>query len=184
MRWRVALMGMLALAVTGCGKLGPAPPPVLVEASQVEPQIYWASDLNRRRVSIDGYIGFDNGRDGQAIAIGQVLTTRPNGQGEELMRFDLGQGAGPNQLNLPILSRERFVPNAPETITFDLAGATFQDSAGKPHPLREKARVTGRLIYFGVNGAGLIADDDSRSPTGKRFKPRLVDLVLETPPAG
>jgi hypothetical protein len=182
MRLRLVLAGALALLATGCGKVGPAPPPVLVEASQVEPQIYWASDLNRRRVSIDGYIGFDNGPAGQAIAIGQVLTTRPNGQGDELMRFDLENGSGPNQLDLAVLSRERFVPNAPETITFDLAGSTFQDSAGKPHPLRQKVRVTGRLVYFGVGGAGLIADDDSRSPTGKRFKPRLVDLVLETPP--
>ncbi len=181
MRLRVALVGMLALIATGCGKVGPAPPPVLVEASQVEPQIYWASDLNGRRVSIDGYIGFDDGPGGQAITIGQVLTTRPNGQGDELMRFDLETGAGPNQLNMAVLSRERFVPNAPETITFDLARTTFQDSAGKPHPLREKVRVTGKLVYFGVSGAGLIAEDDSGSPTGKRFKPRLVDLVLETP---
>ena len=183
MRWRMAMAGMLALAAAGCGRSGPPSPPVLVDASQVETQVYWSSALDGRRIAMDGYIGFDNGPTGQAIALGEELTSQPYGRGDELIRFDLEQGAGPNQLQLPVLERKTFpgMPGAPATITFDMARATFQDRAGKVHPLDEKVRVTGRLVYVRL-GAGLLSDEDSRSPTGRRFKPRLVDVALEAPP--
>ena len=183
MRFQLILLGALALAMSGCGKAEPPAPPVHIEPSQAERMIYQASDLNGRRIELDGYIGFDNGADGKAIAIGQVLTTDRDGRGDQLIRFDLKQGTEANQLNLPVVKRERFVPNAPEVITFDLDKATYQDSAGKPHPLGDKVRVTGKLAYVSLGKTGLISDPDPGSPDGRRFMPRLTDVVLEVPPS-
>ncbi len=181
MRFQLILLGAVALAMSGCGKSEPPAPPVHIEPSQVQRMVHQASDLDGRRIELDGYIGFDNGANGQAIAIGQVLTTDRDGRGEELIRFDLKQGAEANQLNLPVISRDRFVPNAPEVVTFDLRKASFQDSAGKAHPLSDKVRVTGRLVYLGLGNTGPLSDPDPSSPSGRRFKPRLTDVVLVSP---
>lgn len=74
-------------------------------------------------------------------------------------------------------------PNAPATITFDMARTTVQDVSGKPHPLGERVRVTGRVTYQAVRGAGLMWDEDARSPTGKRLKPMLTEVIVEPVPA-
>ena len=180
MRWRMVVLAVLA----GCGKAPPMGPPVVVDASRIEPMVYWSSDLNGRRVSLDGYIGFDNGGAGEAIAIGEELTTQPLGRGDELIRFDLPRGEGPNQLRLHELGRETFAaaPASGEVTTFDPALTTFQDSAGKAHALDEKVRVTGTLVYPRLGDVGLLSDEDRRSPNGRRFKPRLEDVVLEAAP--
>jgi hypothetical protein len=181
MRW---LAVVLVLGLAACGKPPPAGPPVVVASSDTEQKLYWASDLNNHLVSLDGYIGFDNGKDGQAIAIGEVLSTQRNAQGKELIRFELERGERPNQLNLPVLSEEHTLgnPNLPMVTTFDIGRTTWQDKDGKPHPLGAKVRVTGRLVYLRVGNAGLWSDEDSSSPTGRRFKPRLTDVVLEPSP--
>lgn len=183
----VVLLGALMLApllsLGGCAKPRPAGPPVTVEPSQVEQRIYWASDLIDRRVSIDGYIGFDNGPNGQAIAMGPELNSQPFARGDTLIRVDIERGEKANQLNLPVLERQTLagVPNAPATLIVDLAKGTWQDSAGKAHPLSEKVRLTGTLDYARVQNVGLISDPDSRSPNGRRLQPRLTDVVLEEP---
>jgi hypothetical protein len=181
MRW-LAMAAVLTLAA--CGKPAPAGPPVVVASSDVDQKLYWASELSDHLVSLDGYVGFDNGKDGQAIAVGEVLSTQAYGRGKELIRFELERGAGPSQLNLPVLSEEHTLgnPNLPMITTFDVSRATWQDQDGKPHPLTAKVRVTGRLAYLRIGNAGLMSDEDSSSPTGRRFKPRLTDIVLEPAP--
>lgn len=142
MRLRMAMAGVLTLVATGCGKSGPPPPPVLVDSSQLETKVFWSSDLENRRIVIDGYIGFDNGPTGEGIALGPELTSEPFGKGEELIRFDLDRGAGPNQMQLPVLERrsDPGMPSAPQVLIVDIGRATFQDSAGKPHPFRDRVR--------------------------------------------
>lgn len=181
MRLRMTLVGALALA--GCGESRPAQPTVVVEGSQVETLVYWSPALDGRRIAIDGYIGFDNGPTGQAIALGPELTSQPYGKGDELIRFDLERGDGPNQMQLPVLETRTMpsIPAAGAVEIIDVGHATFHDSAGKVHPLDDRVRVTGRLVYARLGGAGLLSDEDRRSPTGRRLKPRLVDVVLEAP---
>lgn len=171
--WAVA---GLTLSVSACAR--PAEPPVLVEAAQVEPMLHQASDLSGKRVAIDGYLGLDNGQGGQGIAIGHVLTSRPRGRGDELMRLEVPEGTGPGQLNLPVVSEEGMpgFPGAGTVRTIDMSRAEWRDSAGAAHPLTERVRVTGRVVYVGI-------DQDPGSPTGKRFNPRLADVTLDAPPA-
>lgn len=183
MRLAWAAAGLMALAVAACDKVEQAPA-VLIETSQVEPMIFGSADLKGRRVSLDGYLNFDNGPYGQAIAMRPQLRTRPNGAGEALIGFDLEHGEGPNQLHLPVLEKEKIpgLPAAPEILTIDVAKATFQDKAGVAHPFRDRVRVTGRLMYSGDRKTGPIGEDDPSSPTGKRFKPQLIDVELEAAP--
>jgi len=181
MRVRAAVLGAMALAVSACGK--PAAPPVLVEAGEVEPRVFWGHDLEGQRIAVDGYIGLDNGPNGDAIAMGQVLTTQPMGAGEQLLRFDLRRGDGPNQVNFPVVSSRPIAETPMRVQTVDLSKATFHDRAGASHPLSDKVRLTARLRYERVKGY-LLSDDDTRSLTGKRFKPRLTEIVLEPSPVG
>jgi hypothetical protein len=183
MRWGLASLGAVALLV-GCGPVKPADPPVLIEPSQIEGKLLWSSALHDKLVSVDGYITYDNGVRGDAIAMGPQLNSAPMGGGNELVRFMAERGDGPNQLKLavvsqgPILGRE----GLPETITFDIAKSTFQDKAGQAHPLSAKVRVTGTATYVRVGDAGFWSDPDAESPIGRRFKMRLTDVVLEAPP--
>ena len=182
MRLRMAMAGALALLAAGCGKPRPPLPPVVVEPSQLDQLVYWSPDLDGRRIAIDGYIGFDNGPPGQAIALGPELTSQPYGKGDELIRFDLARGEGPNQLQLPVLETRSLlnIPAAGSWDIVDVGRATFSDAAGKAHPLSDEVRVTGRLVYIRAGAAGLLSDEDARSPTGRRLKPRLVDVTLES----
>ena len=182
MRLRMAMAGALALAAAGCGKSGPPGPPVVVAPSQLDQLLYWSPGLDGRRISIDGYIGFDNGPTGQAIALGPELTSQPDGKGDELIRFDLERGEGPNRMQLPVLET-RSLPSVPAAGTWDIVDVgrtTFSDSVGKAHPLGDEVRVTGRLVYIRAGAAGLMSDEDARSPTERRLKPRLVDVALES----
>lgn len=177
---RAALPVLLTLALTACAPAAPSGPPVEIQPSQAEHLLQFSSDLSRKRVALEGYVFFDNGRNGEAIAMLPELRSGPAGAGETLIRFDIDYGPGPNQLDLHELSREKppGFPGAPETITFDLSKATWQDGAGKTHPLSEKVRLVGRVEYVRLGNAGLLSDEDARSPTGRRFKPRLVDVEL------
>ena len=77
---KLGVVGILTLAATGCIKpAAPQQPPVEVDSSQVETLVYWSPKLDGRRIVIDGYIGFDNGPNGDAIALGPELTTEPFG---------------------------------------------------------------------------------------------------------
>jgi hypothetical protein len=177
---RLTLLAFLVLATAGCGPVAPAAPPIEIQPSQAESLLQFSSDLNRQRVVMEGYVYFDNGRAGEAIAMGPELRSAQDGAGEPLVRFEIEYGEAANQLNLKAQKRELLpgVPNAPETLVFDPTKATWQDAAGKAHPLSRKLRLTGRLEYIGINNVGLLSDEDSRSPTGRRFKPRLVDVDL------
>ena len=183
MRLTVTMLGVLAL-MAACAKAPPPGPTVVVQPSQVEALLDWSSDLSERRVAIDGYIGFDNGPSGQAAAMGPELTTAPNHGGDPLIRVEIERGEGRNQLNLPVLSRQTlaWAPQAPATLIVDLSHATYKDAAGTPHALDSRVRVTGRLSYVHLGDAGLMSDPDAASPTGRRFKPRLVDVALEPAP--
>lgn len=182
-RWAVS--GLVALAVAGCAKPEPKAPPVALQPSQVESLVYWSADLNGQRVSMEGWVHFNNGEDGRAIAIGPELRSQPRGDGERLIFLDVENGEGPNQLHLPVVHTETIkgMPGAPQILTIDAAKATYQDTAGVAHPLGGKMRVTGKLRYVRAGKAGLWSDADTRSPTGRRFKPKLVDVVLEAPDA-
>ncbi len=70
MRARIALALGLTLAAAGCGRSGPPAPPVAIEASELDTRVNWSSDLDDKRITLDGYIGFDNGPTGHAIALG------------------------------------------------------------------------------------------------------------------
>lgn len=181
MRARMALALALTLTVAGCGKSGPPPPPVAIEPSELDSKVYWSSDLDDHRITLDGYIGFDNGPTGHAIALGPELTSQPFGRGDALISFDLEQGDQPNQMQLPEVERHTLqgVPAAPAVVIVDVAHATFKDAAGQAHSFDEKVRVTGRLSYAGF-GSNLMTDEDARSPNGRRFKPRLIDVSLES----
>lgn len=182
MRFHLILFGVL-LALSGCGKAEPPLPPVDIQPSQIEQKVYWSSDLNGRRIVIEGYVGFDNGPRGDAIAMGPELTTEPYGKGDPLLRVEIERGVGPNQINLPVLERKTMAgfPAAPAVLTVDLSKATLQDATGKARRLGQRIRVTGKLEYVRVENLGLISDPDPRSPTGRRLKPRLTDVVLEAP---
>jgi hypothetical protein len=183
MRLRMIVAVLVMLAATACARTEPPSPPVPLEPSELDRRVYWAADLNGKLVSIEGYIGFDNGPDGQAIAVGPELTTEPLGEGDELIGLDVKRGDGPNQLQAPVLETKTMAnfPAAPPVLVLDVGRATFKDQAGKAHPLREKVRATGRLTYIRVGDVGLWSDEDSRSPTGRRFKVRLTDVVLDEP---
>lgn len=181
---RIAVAGLLALTLAACAKPRPQGPPVHVEPSQLESMVFWASDLADRQVSVDGYIGFDNGPSGQGAATGPDLMTTPDGHGDGLIRFEAEQGKGPNQMDLPVLERRTMpsIPAAPAFLVIDMTHAAWQDAGGKAHPFSEKVRVTGRLTYLRVGAAGLWSDEDASSPTGRRFKPRLTDVTFEPIP--
>ncbi|CAN5393690.1 hypothetical protein BH09PSE1_BH09PSE1_02360 [soil metagenome] len=183
MRARSTMIAALALAASACGPKTPEAPPVLIEGAQAR-SLYWSGDLDGQRIALDGYVNLDNGPTGDAIAMGPQLTSRPQGRGDELVAFDVARGEGPNQLNLPVLKTSAALPGVPaagETLLIDMTAATFQDSAGKPHKLREKARVIGRLVYPRFRGH-VVSDEYARSPTGRRFRPVLTDAVIDVAP--
>ncbi len=175
MKFFILAAGLFGLVA--CGR--PTEPPIVLETAQVESKLRDASDLNGRRVSIDGYIGLDNGAGGQAIAIGQVLTTVPGGQGDTLIRLNLPQGKSAGELNLPVVGEETIpgMPGAPKILTLDLSRGEWRDTQGLAHPLSDQVRVTGTVAYVGV-------EDDASAATGKRFNPRLTNVTLDKPPAG
>ena len=163
------------LLLSACG--APEEPPVLVEPSHVEPLLRISAELDGRRVAIDGYIHIATAPGHAAVAMLYTLTSRPRGQGDDLILFAAERGSAANQIDLPVLSRESVpgMPGAPDILTVDLADARFQDSAGTAHSVRDKVRVTGRL----QSGAGV---EDERSRTGRRFRPRLVEVTFEPAP--
>lgn len=172
-----------ALLLSACGGREPEEPPVLIEAAQVKPLLYWSADLAGRRVMVDGYVDLDNGPTGDAIAMRPRLTSRPRGLGDALVSFEVERGTGPGQLNLPVVETRGFtnLPAAGEVVIVDLRNARFQDSTGASYPLTEKVRVTGRVAYRSLSGQPMGTEDD-RSPSGRRFDPRLTDVTLEVAP--
>jgi hypothetical protein len=180
---RAALPMLLALAISGCDQVAPSGPPVEIQPSQAEAMLHQTTDLDGKRVAIEGYVFFDNGQRGEAIAMGPELRSSPNGGGEPLARFEMAYGPGPNQLDLHEVSKERpgGIPEAPEILTFDLAQVTWQDAAGASHPLSQKVRLTGTVRYAGFKRSGPVSKDDAGSPTGKRYWPMLKKVVLDVP---
>lgn len=170
---KIVVMLALGALLTACDQR----PPVEVDPGSVEPQLYWSRALQDRRIAIEGYINFDNGADGQAIAIGPELRSSPGGGGDKLIRFDAKLGAGPNQIGSPNMKTEPMFKDAPrgvpEVVTFDLATLTFQDAQGASHPVGQRVRVVGRVRYAAS------IENDPRSPTGQRFTPFLTQVVLE-----
>ncbi|NJC41071.1 hypothetical protein GGQ87_001329 [Brevundimonas alba] len=165
-----------ALWLSACG--APEAPPVLIEASQVKPLLEFSDELDGKRVMLDGYIHIDDGPDEEGgIAILYTLTSRPRGQGDDLILFEAERGTAANQVDTPLISQRSIpqMPGAGEILLVDLKNAKFQDTAGVAHTVRDKVRVTGRVASF----SGV---DDDRSPTGKRFRPRLTDVTFEAAP--
>lgn len=177
---RFVLPLLATLSLTACAPAAPGGPPVEIQPSQAEAMLRQASDLDGKRVAIEGYVHFDNGRNGEAIAMGPELRSSPWGGGEPLARFEMEYGPGPNQLDLHEISKEKpkGFPGAPEIMTFDPAKASWQDAAGASHSLSQKVRVTGVLRYAGFSRTGPVSEDDPASPTGKRFRPILTKVVL------
>lgn len=168
--------GAAALWLSACG--APEAPPVLVEAAQIKPMLQFSRELDGQRAAVDGYIHIDDGPPGSGgAAMVYTLTSRPRGQGDDLILFAAERGAGPDQIDLPVLGRETIpqMPGAGEILLVDLKNARFQDSAGAAHSVRDKVRVTGRV----ASGAGT---RDDRSPTGQRFRARLTDVTLAAAP--
>ena len=184
MRRHFGLMSV-ALTLAGCSWQSPPESPVEIAAGQVRESIRWSADLDGRRVSIAGYIDFDNGPTGAGIAPAPRLTSRPFGAGDELIMFFVEEGKGANQLDLPVLKSTNidWVPGGFEVRAIDMTHASFQDSAGVAHPFSTKVRVTGRLVYHHVRKF-VVSEADPRSPTGRRFNPRLTDVGLEAVPVG
>ena len=165
-----------AFWLSSCG--APEAPPVLVEAAQIRPMLHYSRELDGQRASVDGYIHVDDGPPGSGgAAMVYTLTSRPRGQGEDLILFAAERGPGPDQIDLPLLGRETIpqMPGAGEILLVDLKNAHFQDSAGAAQSVRDKVRVTGRV----ASGAGTT---DARSPTGQRFRARLTDVTLAAAP--
>lgn len=174
---------LIALVLSACGPVAPSGPPVEIQPSQAEAMLRQSTDLDGKRVVVEGYVFFDNGQAGEAIAMGPELRSSPNGGGEQLARFETGYGAAANQLDLHVISKEKpaGIPGAPEIMTFDPTKATWQDAAGATHPLSQKVRLTGTVRYAGYRRSGAVSEDDPNSPTGKRFYPRLTKVVLDVP---
>lgn len=164
----------IGVLVTGCG-VKPEEPPTLIERSQITPLLEHSREYNGHSVSVDGYVHIDDGPGGAAMVY--TLTSRPGGQGEDLIRFEAERGTESNRLDLPVLKREPQPDWAGggETLLVDLANGRFIDGAGEAHSVRNKVRVTGELM----SGPGL---EDARAPTGWRYRPRLVDVSFEAAP--
>lgn len=180
MHLRPALL-LLTLTLAACGAVAPSAPPVEIQPSQAQAMLHQATDLDGRRIAIEGYVHFDNGRNGEAIAMGPELRSSPSGGGEPLARFDLEYGSGPNQLDLHEISKEKpkGFPGAPEIMTFDPTQATWQDAAGASHPLSRKVRVIGTVRYAGFTRTGPVSEKDASSASGQRFRPTLTKVVLD-----
>lgn len=177
---RPALPILMALTLTACGQPAPSEPPMEIQPSQAEALLHQTTELDNKRVAIEGYVFFDNGQQGEAIAMGPELRSSPNGGGEPLARFETKYGAAPNQVNLNAVPKKMAgLPEAPEIITFDPSKATWQDAAGATHPLSQKVRLTGTVRYAGYKRSGAVFEEDTSSPTGKRFHPRLTKVVLD-----
>jgi hypothetical protein len=175
MRKSLTAMG-LALLLAACSQR----PPTLIDAAGVEPQLYWSRTLDHQRIALDGYINFDNGPGGQAIAVGPELRSAPGGGGDRLIGFNAPFGAGPNQIGSPDLHTHPMFANAPhgvpEVVTFDPATLTWRDAAGAPHPLSQRVRLVGEVGY------ALSVEPDPRAPNGQRFTPFLTDVELTPAP--
>lgn len=178
---RPALPILLALVLTACGQAASSGPPLEIQPSQAEALLHQTTELDGKRVAIEGYVFFDNGQQGEAIAMGPELRSSPNGGGEPLARFETEYGPGANQLDLHVLSKDKpeGFPGAPEIMTFDPTKATWQDAAGATHPLSQKVRLTGTVRYAGYSRSGPVFQEDTGSPTGKRFHPRLTKVALD-----
>ncbi len=177
---RPVLPTFVVLALAACAPPAPAAPPVEIQPSQAEAMLHQATDLDNKRVAIEGYVYFDNGQHGEAIAMGPELRSSPSGGGEPLARFEMDYGPGPNQLDLHETKKGKppGFPGAPEIMTFDPVKATWQDATGASHPLSQKVRLTGTVRYAGYSRSGPVSEDDAGSPTGKRFRPVLTRVVL------
>lgn len=180
---RPALPILLALVLTACGPVAPGGPPVEIQPSQAEAMLHQTTDLDGKRVAIEGYVFFDNGQRGEAIAMGPELRSSPAGGGEPLARFQTEYGPGPNQLDLREATKEEIkgFPEAPPVITFYPTKVTWQDGSGASHPLSQKVRLIGTVRYAGFRRYGPISQEDASSSSGKRFKPVLTKVVLDVP---
>ena len=99
-------------------------------------------------------------------------------------------------MKLHVLDSRTFAaaPAAGEVTTFDPALTTVQDSAGKAHPLDEKVRVSGRLVYVWLGDVGLLRDEDRLEMLEDSFEYAretilfsligLHELMLELPDMG
>jgi hypothetical protein len=167
------LMMALGAVLSACNQR----PPVEVAQSTVEEQLYWSRSLQNQRIAIEGFISFDNGPDGRAIAAGPELRSSPNGSGDRLIRFDAKFGSGPNQIGAPGMTTQEMFKDAPkgvpEVVTFDPRTLTYQDAQGAPHPIGERVRLVGQLRY------AVSIENDPRSPTGQRYLPFLTHVVFE-----
>jgi hypothetical protein len=159
-----------AVWLSACGG-APETPPVLIEPSQVRPLLQLSNELDGKRVSVDGYIEVSNGFASQGAST-YTLTSRPRGQGEDLIRFSATRGAEANQMDTPALNRPGSLGGV-ELI--DVKKAGYRDASGAVHSVQDKVRVTGVLDSGDAEAYG-------RSPTGQRFRPRLRDVTFEVAP--
>lgn len=176
----LCVLGLLA----GCAKQADTTPPVVVDQIDIERTLYWSSDLKGKRVAVDGYVNLDNGPTGAGIALGPQLTSQPGGRGEPLINFEAERGTEPGQLDLPVMETRTYeqFPNAPAVDLVDMSRASYRDDAGVAYPISRRVRVVGRLAYATWSNGYLVSDAEPRAPTGRRLKPRLLDVHFEPAP--
>lgn len=170
-------IAILALAVLGACNQGP---PVEVNTGTIEQTLYWSRSLQGKRVAIEGYIGFDNGPEGKAIASGPSLRSQPYGAGQTLLMIATEFGGGPNQISAPGMKTGPMFggasAGAPDIVTFNPNEMVYHDDKGGSHPINHRARAIGRVEY------AIDIQKDPRSPSGHRFRPFLTRVTLEAPP--
>jgi hypothetical protein len=172
-----------ALLLVGCtqnqpGQLLKASTPETVY-QELDSQTSWS----QKRVALDGYIFLNSASTEESGSVGLSLYTQKRGQGERLLDLHVKLGAGPNQVQIPVLGKGKSAGYQTTKHQVDLGKMAFQDGQGKSHSIDEKVRLSGTVEYVPHFQGGFSTVDDPLRPGKKIYPFQLKDVLLEIAPS-
>lgn len=173
------IIAALALFATSCNSSSEGK---LLESSAeeyVKENVQYSTELNGKRIAIEGYVTFSTADvEGKTAAV--ELSDKPVTGGATLIRFEIKEGTGKNNIDFGETSNARTGGFRTTVSDVEFDKVRIYDNDGYTHPLTQKIRLSGDLSYVkGMDGnfTSMAAFDKGKTQYNPEFKNVRVDAV-------
>ena len=145
MKQRGAIALLLLLA--GCANTTPGELFTPASKSNVQEKLDWQTTYQKKRIAMDGFLFLRGSSEESAGSVEMALYTQPMGEGERLVDLKAGTGTGKDEVHLPTIGKGKSAGYQRTELKVDVEAATYSDHDGKTHPLKDKMRLSGTVLY-------------------------------------
>ena len=172
---------LVLISLVGCSQAGQGKLIAPATRASVRDQLDHKTDYHEKRVSLDGYIFLTSSTEQTDSQVGLALYSKPMGQGDRLVDFQVEAGQGKNQVHLPTIGKGKSAGYRRTEHKVDMDKATFTDADGRPHPLREQVRISGTVRYVKHFQGGFSKMKDPMDSSKELYPFALHDVRLDLP---